>query len=122
MYVETPELVFPGIVDPTSTSTYRLDVQTLPASWLSGLQTKEESFDFLKLADDGTGNDQRGSTDYIEYTLNPHGYFGKPATWTGKRLSPGELQQAISELINARASVLQALDDGSGAKSSLDGM
>jgi hypothetical protein len=122
MYVETPELVFPGIVDPTSVSTYRLDVQTFPASWISGLQTKEESFDFLKLADDGSGNDQRGSTDYIEYTLNPHGYFGKPATWTGKRLSPGDLQQAISELINARASLLQALDDGSGAKSTLDGM
>lgn len=122
MYVETPELIFPGIVNPTATMTYRLDVQNYPDGWISGLQTKPESFDFVKLADDGTGNDQRGSTDYVEYTLAPHGYFGKPSSWTGKRLSPGELQQAISELINARGSLLQALDNASGAKSSLDGM
>ena len=121
MYVETPELVFPGILDPNSETTYRLDVQNLPASWLSGLQTKPESFDFLKLANDGTGLDQRGSTDYIEYTLSPHGYFGKPASWTGSRLSPGELQQVISESINARGALLQALDAAAGAKSSLDG-
>lgn len=121
MYVETPELIFPGILDPTSTSTYRLDVQTLPTGWISGLQTKPESFDFLKLADDGNGNDQRSSTNYIEYTLSPHGFFGKPAAWTSKRQSPGELQQAISELISARASLLQALDDAAGAKSGLDG-
>ena len=122
MYVETPELTFPGILEPRSTTTYRLDVQTLPESWLSGLQTKPESFDFLRLNDDGNGNDQRGSTDYIEYTLNPHGYFGKPSSWTGKRLSPGQLQQAISEVIRARGALLQALDNGSGAKSSLDGL
>jgi hypothetical protein len=122
MYVETPELTFPGILEPRSTSTFRLDVQTLPESWISGLQTKPESFDFLKLSDDGSGNDPRGSTDYVEYTLAPHGYFGKPASWTGRRLSPGQLQQAISEVIHARAALLQALDDAAGAKSSLDAM
>ena len=122
MYVETPELIFPGLVDPTSVSTYRLDVQNYPPDWISGLQTKPESFDFIRLSSDANGNDQRGSTDYIEYTLNPHGYFGKPGGWTGKRSSPGQLQQAISEVINARGALLQALDDASGAKSGLDGM
>jgi hypothetical protein len=121
MYVETPQLIFPGIVDPTAATTYRLDVQNFPDGWISGLQTKPESFDFVKLADDGTGNDQRGSTDYVEYTLAPHGFFGKPKAWSGKRLSPGELQQAISEQINARGALLQVLDDAAGAKSSLDG-
>lgn len=120
MYVETPELTFPGILDPTQEVVYRLDVQNLPDTWISGLQTKPESFDFLKLEDDGTGTDQRGSTDYIEYTLNPHGFFGKPTAWTSKRQSPGELQQAISEQIQSRGLLLQALDDAAGAKSSLD--
>jgi hypothetical protein len=122
MYVETPELTFPGILEPDSTQVYRLDVQNLPEGWVTGLQTKPESFDFLKLGDDGNGNDERGSTDYIEYTLTSHGFFGKPTSWTGKRLSPGELQQAISEQITARGALLQALDDAAGAKSSLDGL
>jgi hypothetical protein len=122
MYVETPELTFPGILEPASSKTYRLDVQNFPAGWVSGLQAKPESFDFLKLNNDGNGNDLRGSTDYVEYTLNSHGYFGRPSTWTGKRSSPGQLQQAISELINARAALLQAMDNSVRSKESLDGM
>ena len=122
MYVETPEITFPGILEPASSKTYRLDVQNFPAGWVSGLQAKPESFDFLKLNNDGNGNDLRGSTDYVEYTLNTHGYFGKPSTWTGKRLSPGQLQQVISGAINARAALLQALDNSVRAKESLDGM
>ncbi len=122
MYVETPELTFPGILQPASTKTYRLDVQNFPAGWVSGLQAKAESFDFLKLNDDGSGNDLRSSTDYIEYTLNSHGYFGKPSSWTSRRQSPGQLQQAISGAINARAALLQTLDNSIRAKQSLDGM
>lgn len=122
MYVETPELTFPGILEPASTNVYRLDVQNLPDGWVTGLQTKPESFDFLQLADDGNGNDERSTTSYIEYTLSPHGYFAKPSSWTSRRQSPGELQQAISEQINARGALLQALDDAAGAKSSLDGL
>ena len=122
MYVETPELAYPGILEPANTKTYRIDVQNLPAGWVTGLQAKPESFDFLQLADDGNGNDTRSSTNYIEYTLTPHGYFGKPSSWTSKRLSPGQLQQAISEQINARGALLQALDDSIRAKKSLDGM
>ena len=122
MYVETPELNFPGILNPASSKAYRLDVQNFPASWVSGLQAKPKSFDFLKLNVDDSGKDLRGSTDYVEYTLNSHGYFGKPTTWTSKRLSPGQLQQAISGTINARAALLQALDNSVRAKQSLDGM
>jgi len=122
MYVETPELTFPGILQPASTKTYRLDVQNFPAGWVSGLQAKAESFDFLKLNDDGNGNDLRSSTDYVEYTLNSHGYFGKPSSWNSRRQSPGQLQQAISAAINARAALLQTLDNSIRAKQSLDGM
>lgn len=121
MYVETPELTFPGILEPVSAKTFRLDVQDFPPGWVSGLQTKPESFDFLKLNDDGTGSDQRGSTNYIEYVLQPHGYFGKPSSWTGRRLSPGQLQQVISEAIQARAALRQAMDDAVRAKTTLDG-
>jgi hypothetical protein len=122
MYVETPELSFPGILEPASSKSFRLDVQDFPESWLSGLQAQPESFDFLNLNDDGTGTDPRSSTNYIEFTLNAHGYFAKPPTWKGRRLSPGQLQQAISEVILARTALLQTLDDSVRAKESLDGM
>jgi len=121
MYVETPELKFGNVLDSTRPVTYRIDTQTLPAGWVSGLQTKRESFDFLKLNDDGSGSDQRGSTSYVEYVLNPHGYYSKPSSWTSKRLSPGELQQAISEFISARAALQQILEDNLRNKVSLDG-
>lgn len=122
MYVETPELKFGNVLDSARSVTYRIDVQTLPADWISGLQTKQESFDFLQLNDDGTGGDQRSSTSYVEYLLHPHGYYAKPASWTSKRLSPGELQQAISELINARSALQQIFEDNLRKKVSLDGM
>lgn len=122
MYVQTPELKFPSIVEPDNSKVYRLDVQNLPTGWVTGLQSKPESFDFLKFADNGKGQDLRSSTNYVEYLLTPHGYFGKPSNWTGRRQSPGQLQQAISEQINARGALLQVLDDSIRAKQSLDGI
>ena len=38
---------------------------------------------------------------YLEYALGSHGFFGKPKEWTSRRKSPGRIQQAISELIQA---------------------
>jgi hypothetical protein len=47
----------------------------------------------------------------ISITLDAHGFFRKPATWTSRRASPGELQNAISQVISARAAALRALAD-----------
>ncbi|MDB6055510.1 MAG: hypothetical protein JWN25_3033 [Verrucomicrobiales bacterium] len=122
MYVETPELTFSGILEPSVSKTFRVDVQNFPAGWLSGMESKPESFDFLQLNDDGTGNDPRSSTNYIEYSVDSHGFYGKPSSWTTRRISPGQLQQAISEAINARAAVRQAVDNSVKTKQALDGL
>ncbi|MEY4199093.1 MAG: hypothetical protein RLZZ265_833, partial [Verrucomicrobiota bacterium] len=113
-YVETPELTFGGILNPTESVTFRLDVQDFPSGFVGGQTSGKNGFDFLDLGENGTN--------YIEYTLASHGYFEKPKTWTSRRRSPGEVQQAISDVIKARAALLQALDNAQGAKDNLDVM
>ncbi len=56
---------------------------------------------------------------WIEYTLGPAG-FVKPPRWTGKRASPGRIQQAISDIIKARNAAYLALYNIDAAKGDLD--
>ena len=89
-YVETPELTFGGLLNPTESVTFRLDLQRTPDTFKGGETSGADAFDFLNLGEDGTN--------YISYTLASHGYFEKPKSWTGRRRSPGGVQQAISGL------------------------
>lgn len=50
----------------------------------------------------------------VPYNLGPHGYAQKPDNYTGKRVSPGKIQQAISEVILAHARLRRALFDAQG--------
>ncbi len=113
-YVETPELTFGGLLNPTESVTFRLDLQRTPDTFKGGETSGADAFDFLNLGEDGTN--------YISYTLASHGYFEKPTSWTGRRSSPGGVQQAISDVIKARSTLLQALDKAQGAKDGLDVM
>ncbi len=113
-YVETPELNFGGILNPTKSVTFQLDVQNFPSGFVGGQTSGKDGFDFLNLGTNGATS--------ISYTLASHGYFEKPAAWTGRRHSPGEIQQAISDVIKGRAAVFQAMDTAQATKTSLDGM
>ena len=128
VYVETPELQFGGVggyLDPRSTFTLKLDIHDYPAAWKIfvgeddflnlGSKTAAGDFDFLQ------PDPTRNGTNFITYELAPHGYFKKPATWAGQRKSPGEIQQAISNVIKARNGLASALDDAKGTKEELDG-
>ena len=102
MYVDLPELPGGyGLSQTTGSRTYQLDIQGLPSNWRNHL-AKDLDFYVRQGADYSLG------THYIEYELGPHGFFDKPAAWTGKRRSPGELQQAISELIASHQSLSRA--------------
>lgn len=115
MYVETPELNFPGILNPAEKATYKIDVQSLPEARLLGSETM-----FNDLLDSSDPNYTEGEH-FIEFELSPHGFFGKPQNWMGRRVSPGRIQQAISDIIKARNAARQALDDLEGQKEELDG-
>lgn len=56
----------------------------------------------------------------VEFNLGPDGFFNKPTLWTSVRISPGRIQQVVSQEIAAYKRLQQALTDAEGAKQSLD--
>ncbi len=115
VYVDNRELTFGESLDPTQPESFQIDLQQFPKSWVHGSSTNLD-FSFLQT------DDKRDASNYITYVLSPAGYFQKPASWTGSRHSPGEIQQAISDVIKARNAARQALNDAKGKKEELDGM
>src|SRR5262249_25386139 len=57
---------------------------------------------------------------YVEYNLESHGFFQKPAAWVGKRATPGRVQQAVSDIIQARNAAYEAFYKADAAKYDLD--
>lgn len=113
-YVDLPEIVFPELWNYTEETTYTLDLQNVPDDWTGTLYT---DFDFIVKTDD---EDHYAAVRTLEFNLGPHGFSDKPTSWTGRRASPGRIQQAISELIRAHRSLKQALFDNAGGKADLD--
>jgi hypothetical protein len=124
MYVDTVELVSPGLVDPEEI-TFRLDVQCIKQDWLNAMGISY--FDWMTKAhengNDGLPVDQgyiANTNLYVEYTLSALSFNQKPKAWQGKRASPGRLQQAISDVIKARTCLREVLVNTEYAKAELD--
>jgi hypothetical protein len=127
MYVDTPELST-SLLDPASAAVWRVDTQTFVANWVDA-DSGISDFNFITKArvdgiDLGLDPDPWASSHntnhYVEYTLAPHGFFEKPTAWTGKRASPGRIQQSISDIIKARNAAYLALYNIDAAKGDLD--
>lgn len=106
LYVETPESRFGSGLPPRTNFTYRIDVQQFPSWWST--DTLTNSFDFFTQP---SSPDYSNGVHYLEFSLAPHNFYEKPAAWTGRRVSPGRVQQAISEYIRAHARLEQAYID-----------
>jgi hypothetical protein len=125
MYIDLAELAYPGMLDPQEDSSFRIDLQSVHSTWLTAVGYSY--FDFIVKAKQD-GNDAydpqtayvNNTNLYLEYNLSSHGFFGKPATWQSKRASPGEIQQAVSDIVKARNSAYLALYNIEGAKGDLD--
>lgn len=115
-YVDIVELTFGESINPATPTTFKLDIQLFVDDFKSKLYT---DFDWLHRADED-GSSTYLATDYIEYVLDPHEFFGKPSTWQGKRPSPGKLQQAIAGIVQARNQAASALVDADWGKTTLD--
>lgn len=124
-YVENPESRFgnglPAVTAPVS---YKVDIQQFPAYWTPDFLATTFNFyvppTSLLYATNSTTVPFVGQTGphYIEFILDPHDFHKKPATWAGRRVSPGQIQQAISEVVAAHAALEQELisaQDASGA-------
>jgi hypothetical protein len=83
-YVDTPELTFPGLVEPSQQAQFNI------------------AYDFK-------GKSPILNSTNVSFTLDSHGFYAKPTFWKSKRPSPGKIQAAISDIILARNAALSAL-------------
>ena len=84
-------------------SVFKVDIQATTAatsSWPYKLGT-DVTIVPSYLADGSENPAYLNHVHYIEFPWGPHGFLDKPATFKGKRKSPGKLQQDISEVIAA---------------------
>jgi len=114
MYVENPDTqTYAGnLPDPTTNQTFNVDIQSLPADWVTNMY---ESFGFIN----ESISTNYGPGDYITFNIGPDG-FAKPPAWTSQRASVGAIQQAISGLIAAKDKLRIELSNAVGDKQALD--
>jgi hypothetical protein len=114
-YVDRPEQPFPSVWNyPGTNNVYKIDIQDFRSDWLTNYNLTD-----LQILD-STDPRYSNGVHYIEINIGPDGFAQKPASWTGGRASPGQIQQAISEVIAAHTALRQALFDQSGTKTDLD--
>ena len=111
MYVDLTEFGYQGRGTANEAQTFKVDIQDMPGNWLTKIYSDVDWI--VPISAYNTNH-------YVTYELGSHGFFGKPATWAGKRRSPGKLQQAASELIAAHTRLEATLNDAVGAKEDLD--
>ncbi len=109
-YVEIPEAAFgQGLSASNGPTTVKIDIQQLPASWTP--EFLSTTFDFYVPP---TSAGYTNGTHYLEFTFDPRNVNQRPATWKGRRVSPGQIQQAISQVVAARNAVQAAMGGAQG--------
>ena len=116
MYVDLAELAYNKAFDPAKTVVYKVDSQLFPTSEGHDLLYLEKLFDNWNSIIPAVSPDYKSGAQYVEYVLGPHGFFGKPPEWQSKRPSPGQIQQAVSQIIQARNQTASAFIDADWAK------
>lgn len=126
MYVDNKEITFGGLLDPTSDTLWRIDLQTFPPNWLNSdgiadfsFITKARSSPVDGIADP-TASYLSHTNFFVEYNLASAGFFEKPSTWLSRRATPGRIQQAISDVLKARNAAYEVFYKADAAKYDLD--
>jgi len=113
-YTDMPQLTFPGLLTNTAPQEFRIDIQNYTPGYEAGDKSR---FSFVRRAADPRYLE---NTNYIAFTLDSSGNFQKPATWTGRRASPGKIQEAIARIHLARNGALGSLSGHETLKRRLD--
>ena len=117
-YIESPEKVHDVIeVDNKIT----INIVDVPDEW-KNFNKYDDTDKKFKWPEDGIDWKDLTFLAKKEITINldAHGFPKKPSDWKGKRASPGELQRAMSEVVQAHAELQLAADDLKGAFEGLD--
>ncbi len=120
-YVDRPELSFKGTLVPSLTKTYQIDYSQLERPLVQDVIGNVIAFAakyFLKL--DLQYAILKSQVRTVKFTLDSDGFFQKPSAWTGKRQSPGQLQDAVSKITLAHNNLAAALDANDAASLRFD--
>jgi flagellar hook-basal body complex protein FliE len=117
MYTETVEMTFPGTWSYTEDNSITVEVYDVPKRYgAPSLFGKEYSNEFAWTEVDWPLPDPFQVVTNVVINIGESGFPERPSDWTGKRSSPGELQQAISDIIMVRARLRQAVNDAAGSR------
>ena len=108
-YTDKAERVGTKYLDLGENFTLPVDIQNLPATWMNAVNTTFNGFVNTTPAD-------RKVSIYIDSKVA----FAKPPTWSGRRSSPGAIQQSISEYTAARNRAFRSLNDANVARDHLE--
>jgi len=95
LYVDMPEHIFPATVNDEAKE-FEIGILGFPPEW-QGVATPDKFFKFPVL------------TNYT-IRLSANGFTHRPADWSGRRSSPGRIQQSISGVIAAERLLAKAAD------------
>jgi hypothetical protein len=105
---------------------FQIDIQNFTLKYDSatadddGKNNGRVEFDFVRKAVRGDPTAYRQNLDYISFTLDASGVVVKPDGWTGRRASPGKLQDAISRVQLAENAARGSLSSHEALKRKLD--
>jgi len=136
-YVDLPEYDIPELWSYSNTTRWEFEIKDVPYGWAEQADFTSVNLPTIRVGENGNDDSPRngillrevpveGST--TEYQTNfvfsvdigPHGFFEKPAEWSSRRRSPGQIQQAISEVIAAHGRLRHEINDTYGDLGVLD--
>ncbi len=125
-YAEPMPLGGLSLVSDAQTRVFKIDIQDFPTAFDTsvtednGFNATRARFGFVRTALTRDPADYRPDLDYVGFSLDASGGVVKPADWTGRRASPGKLQEAISRIHLARNAALGTLSGHEALKRRLD--
>ena len=114
-YVDLPEKSFPDLWYYSKDTEWKLELKDVSDGFTDLISRGNNGL--LSIIKDGRVSSLANAFNDVEaiyFNIGQHGFAGKPVTWTGRRASPGSIQQAISDLISAHAQLRQAIHDTDG--------
>ncbi len=111
-YVELPETLWPAVTG-KNLGTFTFSLPGNSAPWASNELTFYQQLNGIA-GSPGSLADSIGvfpTLTNITIEVNLDGVVQRPAAWTGKRRSPGRLQQAYSDVVASRYRLANAADD-----------
>lgn len=117
MYVDMPEYTFPEDTGEGG-RTFEISLPGLPSLW--GEHTTKDfyaAWEMDKASLDGFAKAiQFPELTTLKVEVDANGFTPRPEGWTGRRASPGRIQQAISDLVASQRRLALAWDDVGGAR------